>query len=126
MLWRRPNGGLAEKFPWQRRGRNRSGQLRPPSPTYPQKASLGDLTVQFFVNVCRQLAIGNGPDHAEEWVGKVFQYDPQVTQSSWTKNSIFHCVPKQLDEFFFINHQVNAIVLAVFVLAKPKRFPGAP
>ena len=42
------------------------------------------------------------------------------------KDSIFHRVPKQLDEFFFINYQVDAIVLAVFVFAKPQCLPCAP
>src|SRR5258705_222230 len=77
-----------------------------------------------FLENRRQLAIGNGPNHAEEWIGKLLQNDSQVSQSSWTKNPIFHGVPKQFDKFSFINHQVNAIVLSVFVLAKPKCFPG--
>jgi hypothetical protein len=91
---------------------------------YPQKASRRIFTVQFFINILGQRSIGNGPNYTEERVWDFIHYYHEFSQSTRTEYSIFHRTPKQLDKFLFANYEVNAVVLAVFVLAKSERFPS--
>jgi hypothetical protein len=41
-----------------------------------------------------------------------------------TKYTVFHRVPKQFDKFFFVDDQVDTVVLSVFIFAKSQRFPS--
>src|SRR5271165_7105827 len=126
MLSLRRSGGPVEKFPLRPHGRTPCGPPRPPSPRYRRTASSGIFTVKLFVDVLRKGSIAYGANYAEKRVWKLLQDDPQISQCARAEYPIFYCIPKQFNKVFFVNHQVNAVVLAVFILAKSQRFPGAP